>query len=418
MGTAFALAVVGLLSACTGAGEHHGHEAYGSDPSYAYAARVAVAPGEHQEAVSERHGGDVVVWRGDAGFAIMGFRSAPDGVGSDVVVESNLGSLSAPETAVAGGFKLWSGGYKLWSGGEADGGLADNAALWDHIGLPAARDQAPGAGAGVTVAVLDTGVDLTHPALRDALAPASSWYDFVARDHDPAEVWVDGAENDGYGHGTAVAGIVAQVAPAATLLPLRVLGPEGIGDLTDVVEAIDWAVDHGADVIVLSLGSIDDSAALRAVAEDASDRGVIVIASAGNTGDGRVTYPGAIDDDLVMSVGSVDPFDTKSVFSTYGSHLTLVAPGERVHTAAPGGQQAHWTGTSMSAPLVAGAIALALGELGLAGEEALEALLEVLVDTLVDVDEFEANRDYGDDLGGRLDVGAFLAAALDSDWGD
>lgn len=401
-----AVAALVTLAACSPVGPLDDAGARGDEPRFAYVARVETSA--QRTAATARRDATVIAEPPGAGFAILGYHDVQEDAAADGALEDSVGALAAPVVAEAGGFTLWSGGYTLWSGGDAEAALQENASLWRQIGLTDARALSPRAGAGVMVAVLDTGVDLRHPAFATALAPEHMWFDVVDRDGDPDEVWVDGAPNAGYGHGTAVAGIVTQVAPHATIVPVRVLDAEGVGDLADVIAAIDWIVALDVDIAVVALGTVRDSASLRAMVEYASERGVFVVASAGNGGDRRVTYPGAVDDDLVVSVGSVDEHDVKSSFSTYGSHLTLVAPGERVATAAPDGMQAVWTGTSMAAPLVAGALALALGELPPTSVAEREALLGDLMDTLVDVDESEANSAYGDDLGGRLDVDAFL----------
>ena len=399
------------LVAC-GAGEGTGGA--GSDdavrPTYLVQAPLGV--GATPEDVAARFAGEVVVWRPESGLAVVGVQATSPGLAPTERLEANRDVVATPVAATqAGGIKIWSGGHKIWSGGDGVDAIAvDNAAVWAQIGLDEARFLAPAAGAGVMVAVLDTGVDLAHPAFAGALADPGDWYDFVDEDGVPDEPQGDGASGAGFGHGTAVAALVLQVAPRATLLPLRVLDAEGVGDLAMLLRAVDHAVERGAHVLNMSLGALDDSDALRALVDHAASRGVFVVASAGNTGDHRITFPAAIDDDLTVGVGSVDAEDVKSDFSTFGEHLTMVAPGEALWTAFPGEAAAHWSGTSMAAPLVSGAIALALGEL--AGADA-DVLYRALLDALVDVDELEANRDYGDDLGGRIDVATFLRAALD-----
>jgi thermitase len=407
-----AIAASVALAACA-ALDDVGVAGLGDAPDVAYVVRTAVAAGTSADAVLDRLGGEVLVWRPETGFGVVGVGDVPAGLLPGERAEPNRGVVASPVASVAAGaFKIWSGGHKIWSGGDGIGGVAaDNAAVWAQVRLEEARALAPAQGAGVVVAVLDTGLDLGHPAFAGALADPAAWFDFVDGDGVPAE---EGRDGDAFGHGTAVAGLVRQVAPGATILPLRVLDADGVGDLAVLLRAVDHAVDRGARVLNLSLGTLDDSDALRAVVEHAASRGVFVVASAGNTGDDRVTFPAAIDDDLTAGVGSVDLDDVKSAFSTYGGHLTLVAPGETLWSAFPGEAAAHWSGTSMAAPLVAGALALALGELGALDEDGAHELREALLETLVDVDELPANGAFGDDLGGRLDVAAFLAAAFDA----
>lgn len=399
-----------VLVACGSVGPLGGSPHAADRPTYLV--RAALGVGATPEDVVTRLGGEVVVWRPESGLAVVGVEAAPSGLAPDERLEVNRDAVAAPVAATqAGGIKIWSGGHKIWSGGDGVGAIAaDNTAVWAQIGLDEARALAPAAGAGVLVAVLDTGVDLAHPAFAGSLASPADWYDFVDEDGLPDEPQGDGAAGAGFGHGTAVAALVLQVAPRATLLPLRVLDGEGVGDLAMLLRAVDHAVERGARVLNVSLGALDDSDALRAVVDHAASRGVFVVASAGNTGDQRITFPAAIDDDLTVGVGSVDAEDVKSDFSTFGEHLTMVAPGEALWTAFPGEAAAYWSGTSMAAPLVSGAIALVLGEL--AGSDA-DVLYQALLDALVDVDELEANRDYGDDLGGRIDVATFLRVAID-----
>lgn len=403
------------LVACGDVENRSGVIPHDADPP-SYVVRVTLGDDATREEVAARLDGDVVLWRPRSGFAVVAVDTVPAGLAPTERAEPDRDAVAAPvATTRAGGIKIWSGGHKIWSGGDGvDAISADNAAVWTRIGLDEARALAPAAGDGVVVAVIDTGLDLAHPAFAGALADRADWYDFVDEDGVPDEPRDGDASAAGFGHGTAVGALVLQVAPGATLLPLRVLDEDGVGDLAALLRAVDHAVERGAQIVNVSLGTLDDSDALRAVVERAASHGVFVVASAGNTGDERVTFPAAIDDggDLAAGVGSVDPNDVKSDFSTFGEHLTMVAPGEALWSAHPDEAAAYWSGTSMASPLVAGALALALGELGALDDDA-DTLYDTLVETLVDVDEIEANREYGDDLGGRLDVAAFLRFAFD-----
>jgi subtilisin family serine protease len=215
-------------------------------------------------------------------------------------------------------------------------------------------------GAGVTVAIIDTGAQLNHPALRGSIALGG--YDFVDGDADPTDT-PDGIDNDGdgipdeaYGHGTHVAGIVHTVAPDAKLLILRALTSEGDGDIFNVAEAIDYAVDHDADVINLSLGTSEDSQLLRDAVLRATRADVLVVASAGNEGADIRQYPAA--SNCVVGVTSVDANDIHSGFANYGGWVGVAAPGESIFNAFPTDGYATWSGTSMAAPFVAGQAAL------------------------------------------------------------
>lgn len=421
------LVATGLLAACAQplrASPPTQEQAGAATARYSHTQRVALTPGETAEAVTAQHGGEVVVWRPEQGFAVLGLdgRTALHTLSAEL--EPNHRVMDTPESSASasmGGRRTWSGGRRTWSGGTGTNfAAAHNTAAWERIRLPQAHALAPRLGAGVKVAVIDTGLELGHPAFSGRLAPAGEWYDFVDNDTLPQEV-AQGSSDGGYGHGTAVAGIVLQVAPNATILPLRVLGPDGSGDTTDVAAAMDWAVAKGAEVIQLSLGTTSDSQVLKTMLEYATSRGVFVIASSGNTGDERITYPaaytreGGLWGDLSIGVGSVDERDAKSAFSTYGGRLELLAPGEQIYTPAPGDQLAHWSGTSVAAPMIAGALALALGEDTSTTKRAELALLIGETATEVDDDDLhgEAYEEYFDDkLGeGRLNVAAFVSEA-------
>lgn len=323
--------------------------------------------------------------------------------------------------AWSGGLRAWGGGLRAWGGGrEGSGGpvLPMNAAVWGKIGLDPAHTQlARKLGDGAVVAVLDTGLDLAHPAFRDRLTPPSSWYDFVDDDLVPQE-----AVGAAYGHGTAVANVVLQVAPKARVLPLRVLGADGSGNPGDVAAAVDRAVALGADVIQLSLGTPEPDAALEQAVEVAAAAGVYVVASAGNS-DANPTYPAfsALQATpagmMTVGVGSVDLNDVKSWFSNFvpdndpaADGLEMVSFGEDVVAAAPGNRVASWDGTSVAAPMVAGAIALAVGE----GAETLypRQLGAEVVDESLEIDASGTSRGLPFELEQRLEVGLFLCEVL------
>ncbi|MBI5232249.1 MAG: S8 family serine peptidase [Coriobacteriales bacterium] len=216
----------------------------------------------------------------------------------------------------------------------------------------------------VTIAVVDTGVDLTHPDLAANLDTAND-FDFV--NHDPSA-------NDGEGHGTMVAGIAAAlangqdgagVAPKCTILPVRVLGPDGEGSDFDVAQGIMWAADHGASVINLSLGTWAPTQELVDAVEYAQSKDIAVVAAAGNGGFmsdedepavADVDYPGALPG--VLTVGASTMNDTVVSWSSKGPEVDLVAPGTNILTTRRGGGMIAGSGTSMSTPMVAAAVAL------------------------------------------------------------
>ena len=222
------------------------------------------------------------------------------------------------------------------------------------IGAPSAWDVSQGSS--VKVAVIDTGVDLSHPDLAGRL-DATNDFDFVNGD------WV--AQDDN-GHGTHVAGIigatlnngggVAGVANLCTILPLKVMGSDGAGSSSNVAAAIRWAADHGAEVINLSLGATTGSLAVEAAVQYAVSLDCVVVAAAGNEGGTAVYYPAAGAN--VIGVGSTDPHDLRSSFSNYGPGVDISAPGSSIYSTLPGGSYGYMSGTSMATPQVAGVAAL------------------------------------------------------------
>lgn len=249
-----------------------------------------------------------------------------------------------------------------------------------QIGMPEAW-AASRRGRGVVVAVLDTGV-AARPAKGRGGAPDLAGTALVAgRD------LVDGDDDptDPHGHGTHVAGTIAQttnngvgvagVAPEVALMPVRVLDARGAGGWGTVAAGIRWAADHGADVINLSLGGRIPSATVRRAVEHAHRRGVVVVAAAGNAGAPRLGYPAGYAQ--AISVGAVRFDETLAFYSNHGRSLDLVAPGGDlrvdqnddgipdgviqnmpVGAGRAGFDYVPLMGTSMAAPHVAGVAAL------------------------------------------------------------
>jgi subtilisin family serine protease len=221
------------------------------------------------------------------------------------------------------------------------------------VRLPAAWDRTTGS-PDVVVAVLDTGVYFRHDDLNKKLLPG---WDAVNGDSTPG---------DDHGHGTFVSGVAAGmtsngegtagVSWGSKIIPVKVLRGDGSGTDADVVEGIQWAVAHGADVINLSLGGEGRSAALDAAVDFALDRNVAVVAAAGNDGVDVPNYPAASPG--VVSVGATDPEGRLAHFSNWGDTVDLVAPGMDITSTARGGGYAIGDGTSYAAPLAAGVAAL------------------------------------------------------------
>lgn len=224
-------------------------------------------------------------------------------------------------------------------------------AAWDlQKGLPATK-----------IAILDTGVDTSHPDLAAKLLPGK---DFINGDNDA---------NDDQGHGTHCAGIAAAITNNSigtaglgrncSILPGKVLGANGSGSFDAMDQAIIWAADQGAKVISLSLGA--EGANLpssQAAVNYAISKGTIVIAASGNNNSQTKFYPAALQN--VLAVASSDPNDTKSGFSNYGDWVHVASPGNGIMSTTMGGGYGFNSGTSMACPLVAGLAGLVFSQAG------------------------------------------------------
>jgi subtilisin family serine protease len=167
--------------------------------------------------------------------------------------------------------------------------------------------------------------------------------------------YLDGL-NPAYAHGTLTAGIIAAIAPDAMIMPLRVFDENGQSSLFMIAKAIRYAVNHGATVINLSFGVDRDSAVLRSAINFAIANNVTITASAGNSNSSVPQYPAAYPG--VLSVAATDLSDVKALFSNYGGAIDIDAPGVNVISAFPGNLYAIVSGTSFSAPAIAGTAAL------------------------------------------------------------
>ena len=229
-------------------------------------------------------------------------------------------------------------------------------------------------GRGTTIAILDTGVagDATFGIGR-------------LRTLDIGLGTVPGSGGDD-GHGTAVAalaagaaGDAAGVAPAAELLDIRVTDAAGTSDLFTISRAIVAAVDAGAQIINISLGGYATGPVLDAAIEYATQNGAILVAAAGNDQAAQLAWPAA--DPRVISVGAVDRLEQQVSFSNSGAQLQLTAPGYGVQTAWLDGQRVQVSGTSASAPVVAGAIAAVMSQFpGLTAAQAADRLVSTAND--------------------------------------
>lgn len=250
-----------------------------------------------------------------------------------------------------------------------------------RIGMPAAWDVTTGSKK-VIVAVVDTGIDYTHPDLEPAIAvnsgeiPGNGFdddgdgyvddylgYDFAGKSSDPFDM---------NGHGTHVAGVIGAqlndsygvpgIAPATALLPVRVLDENGEGTLANVIAGINYAVSRHASIINLSLGAPYGSKMFLAALQHAQEAGVLIVVAAGNErtdNDVTPSYPANYSLSGLVSVAATTEDDRLADFSNYGATTVhLAAPGDSVLSTYPGMQYAFMSGTSMASPHVAGVAAL------------------------------------------------------------
>ena len=230
---------------------------------------------------------------------------------------------------------------------------------WGIIEIQAPAANTYSSGLGVKVCVVDTGIQNTHPDLAGAVAGGQNFV--VARGRiDPAK-WAD--DN---GHGTHVAGIIAArdngigvvgVAPEATLFAAKVLDRNGSGYVSAVAEGVISCVEHGAQVINMSLGSAADSTLMHDAVRYASENDLIIVAAAGNES-GGVSYPAKYPE--VLAVSAVDANLDFAWFSNFGSEVAFAAPGVAINSTYLGSTYKVLSGTSMAAPHVAGVAALML----------------------------------------------------------
>lgn len=247
-------------------------------------------------------------------------------------------------------------GAVLHIGPLANGGIQPNDEYflpyqWNLIQIEAEEGWEITEGAEeVIIAVLDTGVDTLHQDLSERIMDGYNALD----ESDNVE--------DGHGHGTHVAGIIGAVTNNVTgiagtswnnkLMPIKVLDEYGEGSLYEVAAGIRWAVDHGAKVINMSLGDPQFSQILYDAVRYAYEHDVVLIAAAGNDNVDQPMFPAGYDE--VLAVSAVNRDAEKAVFSNYGEHIDVAAPGENIPSTFPDNQYVFMSGTSMAAPHVTG----------------------------------------------------------------
>ncbi|MCL4458475.1 MAG: S8 family serine peptidase [Chloroflexi bacterium] len=227
------------------------------------------------------------------------------------------------------------------------------------IGAEAAWDINQGS-SDITVAILDSGIDLGHPDLQAKIVPG---YDFVNDDSNPS---------DDNGHGTHVAGIVAAstnngvgiagLSWGAKIMPIKVIDANGEGSTSNLEKGIIWAADHGAKIINMSLGGETSSppSSLQEAINYAYQKGCLLVAAAGNNGSSTLFYPASLEH--VISVAATDQNDARAYFSQYNAYVDVAAPGVGIASTFPCSMASYpyalGSGTSQAAPHVAGLAAL------------------------------------------------------------
>lgn len=256
----------------------------------------------------------------------------------------------------------------------------------------------------IKVAIVDTGVDLNHPDLKDQLI---SGYNVVNNDAPPA---------DDVGHGTHVAGVVGAIVNNNLgvagmswynrIMPVKVLDQSGAGSTYSVAQGIIWATDHGAKVINMSLGNYADANFLHDAIKYAYDHDVVLIAASGNDNTATPGFPAAYPE--VFAVAATDGNKNKASFSNYGDYIDVAAPGVSIASTYPHNQYAALSGTSMASPHVT----------------ALAALIRSVNPQLKNTEVMQIMRDTAQDIGpkgkdpyfgnGLIDVVAALKKAQNS----
>ncbi|MCS6802809.1 MAG: S8 family serine peptidase [Dehalococcoidia bacterium] len=266
------------------------------------------------------------------------------------------------------------------------------------IGAPVAWSIITGTAA-ITVAVIDSGIDLAHPEFAGRILPG---WNFVDKNDSP---------NDDYGHGTHVAGIIAAagnngigvagLAWGVPILPLKVLNGSGAGYGSDLILALEYARERGVKIVNISLGTTTNSVALQDAIDRATAAGMLIVASAGNTGANGNTpvYPGASRG--VLAVAATDAADRRASFSTRGSAVGVAAPGVGILSTYRGGGYLSLSGTSMASPMVAGLAALIWSR---TPSLTADHVRQQIIETALDLGPPGRDDEYG---AGRIDAAAW-----------
>jgi hypothetical protein len=276
-----------------------------------------------------------------------------------------------------------------------------NGSQWHlaKIGAALAWDSAQGAG--VTIAILDTGVDTAHPDLAGNVVAGWNFYNNSAD------------TNDAYNHGTGVAGTaaaainnaigVASVAGQARVMPLKISDDSGYGSWSAMAQALSYAADRGVRVANISFNA-SPSSSVRSAAQYFKDKGGLVFVAAGNNGARETTTATT----SLIAVSATDGSDARTSWSSYGAHVSLSAPGTGIYTTTRGGGYVSEAGTSFASPVAAGAAALVMAANPKLSSSQVE---QILFSTALDLGVAGRDEQYGN---GRVDVGAAVRAALNT----
>ena len=269
------------------------------------------------------------------------------------------------------------------------------------ISAPQGWDISTGSG-NVVIAILDTGVDPTHPDLSEKLVPGYNFYDNNTN------------TSDVYGHGTAVAGSaaaisnnyngVAGVAWNSPIMPLRISDASGWATYSAMASAMTYAADRGAKVINISFAGTSSSSTLQNAVNYAWNKGAILFASAGNYSTNTPYYPAACNN--AVSVSATTSSDSLASFSNYGNWIDISAPGVSIYTTLNGGGYGSKSGTSFSSPITAGLAALIFSANPLLTNA---EVVEVLLENADDLGASGYDPYYG---WGRINVYKTLLAAI------
>ena len=259
----------------------------------------------------------------------------------------------------------------------------------------------------VNVAVLDTGLSPYQRFMWPRVSASANFVEIGMPAHDlPRGHNTNGNAfpDEAAGHGTMVAGIIAQLAPHSRLIPVRIADSDGVTSSWRLIEGLVFATNAGADVINVSLGSIERITALSDALDWVELRGVVVVAAAGNNNMETDFYPATYSE--VISVSALDPHDRKAAFSNWEGSVDMAAPGTGIRSFFWDGTMAVWSGTSFSSPIVAAGVAIGLEYAK--RQYTVGELQDLLEDTGVDISGL--NPLYEDELGMKIHILQFVQA--------